>query len=600
MLGTSAQNLQYQSLRDFQSPADYLRYMFNGLQGVLYRATINPQYRQSFYRASGLVKAEYKGVDNCYIGMNSFFRTSGLSLQDGRSVKHLKRLNALYVDIDCYKQSLSKQEVLLRLEDEYIGNKIPEPTFIIDSGRGIYLIWKLRNEDARALPRWTAVEQYLTSTLTELGADSACTDAARILRVPGSRNSKSKTKVSILAFNDLTYSIYDIAKEYGIQPTPAQRNRCKVKKRNITYPYGHATERQRKYVRDIAGRLGLTEEEYPNFEDFHDTDNWIKLHSAVVPPHRGEKKYCHQQADGTYSFAEFKSMRSILGSYCAEIRKLFTMRKGGNCKRELGLFLYRYFLREMKCDRETALQETLSFNASLDCPFDEHYVTTVTASADRRIERGIPYAYRKSTIINMLEITKKELEHLPFFSKEVKTSKEQRKEQNRRAYEAKRKAHGKAAKKDAVLKRRAIILSLREEGMTAAAIQKALGISRATYHRDVAALALKSVCEAARAVLASQMKNIITTAEQAAGAVSDAITSVKECSPVAAFYDALISAKKQAKQVIYSLSHFFSIPFIEMNAVGVPHRAFPLSETLQWIIHYRLLSRGSEDDSEGY
>lgn len=597
MLGTSAENFKYQTISDFCSPADYLEYMFGGVQGVLYRATIDPKYRQSYFRASGLIKARYEAVDNCYVSMNSFYRTKDLvDDQQGRDVLHLKRLNAFYVDIDCYKLGLSKKEVLLELKDNYIGSQIPEPTFIIDSGRGIYLIWKLRNEDKKALPRWTAVQQYLTDALKKLGADQACTDAARILRVPYSRNAKSKTNVKIVEFSDLTYSIYDIAKEYDIKASAVRKFGAK-KKSGTTYPYNHATEKQRKYVRDIANRLGLKEEDYPDFMNFHETDNWIKLHRAVEPAHREDKGYCYKKGN-TYSLSEFKAIRGVMGAYCAEIRKLFAIRKGADCKRELGLFLYRYFLREMKVSSDKALKETLSFNASLDCPFDEDYVATVTASADRRVEKGIPYAYKKSTIIKVLDITKEELKELPFFAAGVKSREERKKEANRRAYQSRLSAEGKAAKKDAILERRASILIMQKQGKNATEIQKELGISKATYHRDITALATASVLEAAEAVISAQVEKVKETVKEAAEAVSNAVESVKNKGVAGAVHSALSNLMKKAKGCV---SHFFSIPFIEMNAVGVLHSGEPLpvlSKLLQWLVQRRMGDK-SGDDADG-
>ena len=596
MLGTSAQKLTYRTIEDFHSPADYLDYMFGGVKGVAYRATIAPYYFQTFYRTSGLIKAKYEDVNHCYVAMNTFYRESGLDLQSGREVRYVKRLNAFYVDIDCYKVGLSKNEVLFRLEDEYIGKKIPVPTFVIDSGRGLYLIWKLRDEDKNALPRWERVEQYLTDTLEELGADQACTDAARILRVPFSYNSKSESNVSILEFNDLTYSIYDISTEYGVTPKKyTVKNR---KDKGVVYPYNHATERQRKFVRDIARHLGLSEEEYPDFTNFHETANWIEVHKDVLYANKGNKGYCYKSGN-VFSLTEFKSLKGVLGNYCAEIRKLFSLRKGEDCKREIALFLYRYFLREMKVDSESALKQTLAFNASLDCPYPEADVVRLTASADRRIELGIPYAYKKSTIISILEITKEELAELPFFSAKSATSKEKRKERNRRAYESRLAAEGKVAKKDAILSRRAAILAMQGEGKTPAEIQEALQISHATYHRDLVALTVESTLEAAKSVLTEQLDKIEDNVQEAAEIVSDAVVGVKKAVSSGAVCRAL---KKVSCKVRSLLSHFFSRSIYRQNAEGVPHGStYPHAVTsgLRFLRRVRGFHRNKGSDSGG-
>lgn len=564
MLGTSAENLKYRTYADFRTTADYLDYMYGGIQGVVYRATIDPKYKHSYHRTSGLDKVPFEGENNVYISMNTFYRSAGLKQQRGRSVDLLKRLNALYVDIDCYKKGLTKNEVLLRLNDEFFGSKIPEPTFIIDSGRGLYLIWKLRNEDRKALPRWTAVEQYLTDTLEELGADQACTDAARVLRVPGSRNKKSGTDVSILEFFDLTYSIYDIAQEYDIKAASSCR-------REKHHPYGHATEKQRKFVNDIAKRLDLPADQYPDFENFKETAAWIAENKPAAFPGRG---YCYEKGS-TYDLTEYQAMKGVLGSYCAEIRKLFSMRKGANCKREIGLFLYRYFLREMKYDGESALKETLAFNASLDCPFDEEYVIKATASADRRIDKKIPYAYKKSTIIKILEITKEELDQLPFLAAGVQAKevrKESQRERNRRNYEARRAAAGKVAKKDTMMERRAAILALQEQGKTAAEIQAELKIGKTTYYRDVESLEDPTIKAQAEALLKQVAAK--KTAERAAGSAKKRI------------FPGAVRVAHRFSESRFTLVPFFHRPIYRLYSVAVPHipvLVLRLTQLLSWL-----------------
>ncbi len=53
------------------------------------------------------------------------------------------------------------------------------------SGRGLYVLWLLRPAPRAALPKWAAVQKYLTATLADLGADPAAINAARLLRLGG-------------------------------------------------------------------------------------------------------------------------------------------------------------------------------------------------------------------------------------------------------------------------------------------------------------------------------------------------------------------------------------------------------------------------------
>ena len=65
-----------------------------------------------------------------------------------------------------------------------------------------------------ALPLWKAVEEYFYKTLKEFGANRQALDATRILRVPGSFNSKTHTEVKIIDNYDYFYELREIQSEY--------------------------------------------------------------------------------------------------------------------------------------------------------------------------------------------------------------------------------------------------------------------------------------------------------------------------------------------------------------------------------------------------
>lgn len=477
MLGLSA-GLIYRDHSQFKNAADYLSYLFSGIKGLVARGTINPEYKQNFYRTSGIVKAHYV-QNNVYVSMNTFYKNK-------RDVESVKRLNAFYVDLDCYKLGLDKNIVLSTLEDDYFGWEIPHPTFIVDSGRGLYLIWKLRNEDRKALPRWTVVQEWLCEKLKAFGADPACKDAARILRVPFSYNSKSKTEVTIRAFNDLTYSIYDIMKEYEITAKKAHKKNDKV-----VYPYNSATHKQRQYASLLATMLGIA---LPDFNSYQETWEWIEKNRQS---HFGKKKQKTKKSN-VICFHAKKSgdVAGVLQGYCDDIEVLFSMRKGEDCKRELGLFLYRLFQYEMTHDKKIALEKTLSLNARLSKPFKKEYVKRATCSAEKKIDAGQTYHYRKSTIIATLDITHEEMAHLSFLV--TGANKLRKRENNRKSYLARLQEAGKSTKAEAVMKRRSAIMQLQGAGKSAKEICDALNIGKATYYRDLAAISADSIIEAAR------------------------------------------------------------------------------------------------------
>lgn len=498
MLGISA-GAEQKNINDFCSAVDYIKYLFTDIKGWICRSQINPTYRQEMYRYNGLLGAGFN-ENNVYMSMNTFYKNE-------RTVQCLKRLNALYVDIDCYKFGLDKQSVMTRLEEDYYEKVIPYPTFVIDSGRGLYLIWKLRNEDRNALPRWTRVEKYLTDILQEFGADPACKDAARILRVPFSINTKSGTKVDILQFFDVTYKIRDIELEYNITYPKKDYKRADGEK---THPYNTATEPMRRYASDLASKLGA---ELPDFNDYKATKDWIaKMRPRIVFTRKAREDCGVKNTDG--------KMKCILKGYCDDIAALFAMRQGEDCKREIALFLYRLFTYDMTGDKELALTRTLELNASFSCPFPEKYVIKATKSAERKIDKGGTYHYKRESIIDILDITVEEMQNLVYLV-DADRRKERKKERNKKYYQEHLAEQGKETKKEGMTKRRDAVFAMQQEGKNASEIMKELQISRATYYRVCAEIAAESAMDTAKEIVREVIDEAVEAVKNTVNGIED-------------------------------------------------------------------------------
>ena len=135
-------------------------------------------------------------------------------------------LNACYVDIDIYNvpglDFGTAAGALMSLAD---SGKIPHPSIYLNSGRGLWALWLLRdnrnpNESPPAFPSlkglYKRINKTLNARLGKIGADTQATDAARFLRVPGSVNTKGPSKVSyLLAANPegkpFTYTLEELA-----------------------------------------------------------------------------------------------------------------------------------------------------------------------------------------------------------------------------------------------------------------------------------------------------------------------------------------------------------------------------------------------------
>jgi hypothetical protein len=156
--------------------------------------------------------------------------------------KNLQWANGCFVDLDIYKTNppldpyQAEGELLIMVG---LG-EIPAPSIIAHSGRGLYVVWLLRNagiEDEegdkafsnpplpehatpRNVARSEAINRQLVKCLERFSADSRATNANRILRLPGSFHTIAQRKVeyTIRYRGDgvLYYTLEELERELGM------------------------------------------------------------------------------------------------------------------------------------------------------------------------------------------------------------------------------------------------------------------------------------------------------------------------------------------------------------------------------------------------
>ena len=202
---------------EYLEQLNYLDILHSDSKGWITRAEINCGYKQWHYRYKELLEQDFN-QENVYISINTFYSTF-------RRLEYLKELKAQFIDLDIYKTGFTKAQIIMHLETDYFNKSIPRPNLIIDSGRGLYLIWLLNSVPSKALPLWKAVEEYLYSVLKPFGADRQALDPTRVLRVPGSINSKSNTTVNVIEQYDYIYDLREIQNEYLPELKPKEKKK---------------------------------------------------------------------------------------------------------------------------------------------------------------------------------------------------------------------------------------------------------------------------------------------------------------------------------------------------------------------------------------
>ena len=396
----------------------YIDEMYRNSKGWITRAEINEgSFKQWHYKVNELVEMDY-AQENIYLSQNTFYKPC-------RRIENIKELNCNYIDLDTYNTEFTKDQILMNLNDNYFGKRIPTPNFIIDSGRGLYLQWLIRPVPYMALPLWKAVEEYLYKELKEFGADRKALDPTRLLRPPGSINSKSKTVVKIIEVNNYIHDLREIQTEYLPEIPKKEKNK------------------------------------------------------SSAPKKKGRPKKV------VYMFNE----RSLYLARIKDIVKICELRNYDlEGEREIILFLYRYYLNYFFEDEQKALEDTLELNMMFIKPLAEKEVTKATESAERAYKsKTKDYKYKNETLIELLQITEEEQKHMTtIISKDECKVRHRTREKNR--YIEKLKQEGKLSEKDKIAERRAKIKDLLAEGLKRKYICITLDISIKTYKRDIQVL----------------------------------------------------------------------------------------------------------------
>jgi hypothetical protein len=323
------------------------------------------EYVQYHYKINDLTYNIGKAISldaNIYMTPNSFFMPK-------RKIENIRKLNALYIDIDYYNieklKTYDHERILTILENDYFGQDVPEPSFVIFTGQGLAAYWLIEPVPIKVLPLWNAVQKHFLGKLKEMGADSKSIDGARIMRLAGSLNSKTGERSKLYIYDEnLVYALRDIQEDYLPELTPYVKN-----------PGYKAKGRKSKTV---------------NFYTLY------SLHYARLN--------------------DILKLQEIRDGYCRNNDGELTE----DGQREFMCFLYRYWYCCYCNDPVQALENALEFNQGFRVPLANNEVEKITAQAEKAYEKWLldspsgifkrgGYNYKNETLIDKLNITDDEM-----------------------------------------------------------------------------------------------------------------------------------------------------------------------------------------------
>lgn len=400
---------------------DYINKIHSDSKGWITRSVIDDNgYKQWHYKYAQLKDLEFTG-DNIYITLNTFYKPC-------RRLENVKELNCLYIDLDYYKTGKVRSQILMDLEKNYFNKKIPIPNYVIDSGRGLYLIWRINKVPSQALPLWKAIQDYFYNQLKSLGADRQALDSTRILRVPNSINSKSNTVVSVIEQYDYVYDLREIQNNFLPTLKPKEKKKGRPSKINFIY-----RERSLYYARiqDIIKLCELREYD-------------LKGHREVIL-FLYRYYLCTFTEDLTKALNDVLELNNMFTQPLKENEVIKATRSAEKC--------YLDKVKEYKYKNDTLI-ELLDISEE-----EQSYMTTIISKAEYKRRKQVrDRIYQKKN----------------YDSAKVKKN-----------YQEQLKAQGKLSKKEEISQRRAKIKDLLHQGLTQKEIYTLMKISKRTCINDV-------------------------------------------------------------------------------------------------------------------
>jgi hypothetical protein len=196
-------------------PSDFLADFFSASTGSIYLCSL-PNERGNGQRPAEICgRGDFARFDELALhrwdkkDRGTFFACNTMQPRQARRSKETTfEITCLHCDIDLAKVDLGPGAVLARL-----GQLPCLPSKIVNSGHGHHCYWLL-NEAETATPELISkVESLLRKLADVVGGDPAVCEVARLMRLPGSYNTKNgdRIPVQVIVNRPLRYELDDLA-----------------------------------------------------------------------------------------------------------------------------------------------------------------------------------------------------------------------------------------------------------------------------------------------------------------------------------------------------------------------------------------------------
>lgn len=218
------------------------------------------EFKQKAFRYNAIVAAIKNGTTNgdvgisgygidfnkdTYISVNSFYKHRRLT-------DNIKEIKAIQLEYDNHSSGFEMTDAIFNcvinlLEMDYLGIKVPYPTLIVRTGRGMQLIWRLDNCHDKRLQQKVAkslFEELKEFDLFGLEMDAQVLDLARVFRLPGTMHTMTQSITEIYSNTGEIFELEDIIYGYCPELVDEEKNTMESKRKYTV----KKTDRKVKYT----------------------------------------------------------------------------------------------------------------------------------------------------------------------------------------------------------------------------------------------------------------------------------------------------------------------------------------------------------------
>lgn len=144
-----------------------------------------------------------KGYEDTYFSINTFRKQK-------RESDEIWHLNGFVLDYDFYKLKDFKHLTPEAMYETHIRDSLPFiPTFVVNSGRGLYVIYAFKNSPRQCLKLYRSLYEAFYKHQKQFGVDHKSMLETQVFRIPGTINSRSLETVRIIDASETDYILED-------------------------------------------------------------------------------------------------------------------------------------------------------------------------------------------------------------------------------------------------------------------------------------------------------------------------------------------------------------------------------------------------------